>query len=338
MRRFTATACALALVGSVAAQGDAADSAGPHRGHKRSHNGRIVFQRYVGDIQQLFTINPNGTGIRQVTHATQTSEYGHWSPDGAKILFDRSPIGTGNQLGTLHTVNANGRRDVALTANLAAAGRFAVTPAWSPNGRRVAFRLYTVVRPFSDGIWVMNVNGGGLRQVTRGDPGLATAGPDECDCDEGPSFSPDGRQMTFTRVLNANRAAVFVVRVDGSHLRRLTRWGLDAGDPKWSPDGSRIVYHTYIDPHPGKSSNLFTIRPDGRRTTQLTHHRNGNGNSAYAAWSPDGRFLVFARNPVSLPTHSRNELYIMLAKGGRARRLTHLAQYDAAKPDWGTAP
>ena len=58
-------------------------------------NGPIVFQRYVGNVQQLSsTIKPNGTGLRQVTNGTQTSENPNWSADGSKIIFDRTAIPT----------------------------------------------------------------------------------------------------------------------------------------------------------------------------------------------------------------------------------------------------
>ena len=298
-------------------------------------NGRIVFQRYVGNVQQLFTIKPNGTGLRQVTNGTQTSENPNWSADGSKIIFDRTAIPTGNALGSLFAINANGGTETPLTASLAAAHRFSETPAWSPNGRRIAFRLYTI-SPYSDGIWIMKPDGSKLRQLTRG-PGLAAAGPNDCACDADPRFSPDGRRIVFDREPNAKQAAVFVVNLDGSHLRRLTPWHLDAGLPKWSPDGSRILYSTFLDPHPGRSSNLFTIRPSGTGVRRLTHNRNGNGNSSNPAWSPNGKLIVFTHNRHAKATHSRNDLYVMPARGGRAKRLTHLGRFDANKADWGTA-
>ena len=311
-----------------------ASSTAMHRGSVK--NGRILFQRYVGDIQQLFTIKPDGKGIRQVTSGSQTSEYGNWSPKGSRIVFDRSPAPTGNVLGVIYRMNADGSKVVPLTGDFSASGRFTEAPAWSPDGRQIAFHLYTLAGPYTDGIWVMNRDGSNLRQVTKG-PGLAGAGPTDCACDSDPRFSPDGRRIAFDREPNAVQAAVFVVNVDGSGLRRLTPWRIDAGDPKWSPDGSRLVYASYLDPHPGKSSNLYTIRPDGTRRSKLTHNRGGNGNSAYPAWSPDGKLIVFARNRLALVSHSRNELYIMPANGGRAKRLTFLKRYDAAKPDWGIA-
>ncbi len=52
--------------------------------HRTGRNGRILFQRYVGSVQQLFTINPNGTGLRRLTNSPETSETGNWSADGLK--------------------------------------------------------------------------------------------------------------------------------------------------------------------------------------------------------------------------------------------------------------
>jgi TolB protein len=253
----------------------------------RIKNGRILFQHYVGSAQQLFTVRPDGRGLRQITTGPLTSERGSWSPDGSKIVFDHTPLGEG--LGTLYRTKADGTGEVPLTSRLFAKGRFAQTPAWSPNGRRIVFRLYTL-NPYSDGIWVMNADGSHLRQVTEG-PGPEGAQPNDCICDLSPRFSPNGRQIVFQRILDDPRAARFRVNVDGTHLKRLTPWQLDAGYPRWSPDGSLIAYSRYWDPQAGKSSNLFTIRPNGTHVTQLTHHRDGNGNSAYPAWSPDGKLI-----------------------------------------------
>ena len=132
-------------------------------------------------------------------------------------------------------------------------------PAFSPSGERLAFE-----RPADGGIFVVAVEGGKSLRVTAGG---ATGGAR----DTAATWSPDGARLAFTRVRAAHEAAIFVVRADGSGLRRLTPWSLDASAASWSPDGAKLVFESYSTPHPGKSANLFTIRPDGRAMTQITH-------------------------------------------------------------------
>ena len=74
-------------------------------------------------------------------------------------------------------------------------------------------------------------------------------------------------------VKNQKQAAIFTVNIDGTGLKRLTPWDLDAGNPDWSPDGREILYNPYWDPHPGKFSHIYSMRPDGSHKTQLTHTR-----------------------------------------------------------------
>src|SRR5439155_10699725 len=70
-----------------------------------------------------------------------------------------------------------------------------------------------------------------------------------------------------------DETAIFIVNVDGTNLHQLTLWSELAGDPDWSPDGSKIVYSTHplrVDWGADVESELITIRPDGSGRTVLT--------------------------------------------------------------------
>jgi len=60
------------------------------------------------------------------------------------------------------------------------------------------------------------------------------------DVDSDPTWSPDGKRIAFRHAANG-RSDIFVVNVDGSGFRALTRTG-DGHDPTWSPDGKQIAY------------------------------------------------------------------------------------------------
>ena len=103
----------------------------------------------------------------------------------------------------------------------------------------------------------MNGNGTRLRQLTRFNasrPHSTSVG--------GSAWSPDGKRLVFEagtspRGEPANSLALFVVNADGSGLRRLTPWSLNAGDrPDWSPDGELILFKA---PAKGQHGNLYTI-------------------------------------------------------------------------------
>ena len=148
------------------------------------------------------------------------------------------------------------------------------SPAWAPDGRRVAFTS------FRDGgrqaIYVMNADGSDQHRVS----------PENSLSDDAtPSWSPDGMRIVFasTRPFGTSWT-IWSMNADGTDLRRVSpSWGTD---PAWSPDGSLIAFSG-----PGEAINVMNA--DGSNAWRIT---NGGGFFERGpAWSPDGRWLVFAR-------------------------------------------
>jgi Tol biopolymer transport system component len=291
-----------------------------------AHNGRIVFQANAGRSSQLFTIEPDGTGLRQITHARAKNggpESPTWSPDGRTIAFD-APAGKGVNIFTV----TPGALPVELPLSV---GAFNGDPAYSPDGTLISFdQDVGPSAPTVHGIFVANADGSGAHRLTTGIPTKAAF-------DTESQWSPDGTRLAFTRVRNSKQAAVFVVNVDGTGLSRLTPWNLDAASPDWSPDGRQLLFNSYFDAHRGKFSNIYAIRPDGTHRTVLTHTRPGI-QSFRPAWSPDGTKIVFDRFTPLGKKRGRVDLYTMTRNGKAVRRVTNLPQAFPFAPDWGTAP
>lgn len=148
------------------------------------------------------------------------------------------------------------------------------SPAWSPDGQRIAFTLN--VEMFPD-IYVVNADGSGLTRLT-----------DSPDPDSHPAWSPDGTRIAFDSGPGFSRD-IYVMRADGSHFMRLTDSPWDDTEPAWSPDGSQIVYASASDTVVGERE-LFVINADGTGNMQLT---DGEAMSWDPAWSPDGRRIAF---------------------------------------------
>ena len=319
-----------ALVGAVAGGLPAAAAAQPQGPVSRlathEHNGRIAFQANIGRFPQVFTIEPNGSGLRQVTHVPRHdpgAENPIWSPDGTTIAFDAA-AGKGVNIFTV----SPGEHPAQLPLGV---GAFNGDPAYSRDGTQISFDQDVGPRaPKVHGIFVANADGSNPRRVTTG---IRTTQA----FDTQSQWSPDGNRLVFMSVKNSKQAAIFVVNIDGTGLKRLTPWSLDAGNPDWSPDGRKILFNPYWDPHPGKFSNIFSMRPDGSHRTQLTRARPGVQSFA-PAWSPDGTKIVFVRFTPIGKQNGRLDLFTMNSDGTRVRRVTNMPRAFPTNPDWGTAP
>jgi TolB protein len=122
---------------------------------------------------------------------------------------------------------------------------------------------------------------------------------------------------------------VYVIGADGAGLRRLTPWALNAGDnPDWFPDGTWILFHTYVE-QSSPQSQYFLIHPDGSGRRQITHFPNGT-YVASASFSPDGKSIVFGTGPEG----GYIDVFTMRLDGTGVRRVTRSPLWDSA-PDRG---
>ena len=311
--------------------GASALAAVPALGTAPGKNGQIVYARFP----TLWVINADGSGERKLPHAKRSEAHNpDWSPDGSRIAFERCSANNCE----IWIVSADGTREKRLGPDCLRlpddACRDRGTPAWSPDGKRIAFGQGSkAVREgklkFSE-IFIMNADGSGARQVTR----LTAGKPFAMDINR-PMWSPDGKQLVF-EMQNfktadpPNRRALFVVNVDGSGLRQLTDWSMNGGDhPDWSPDGKLILFRSVstANRHHG---NLYTIHPDGTGLKRLTTYPAPK-TILSGSFSPDGKWITFSRfNESPYPA-----IYVMQADGTRVRRVTQ--RTGLYEPDWGPA-
>ena len=151
-------------------------------------------------------VHADGSGYRELPRNIPLA--GAWSPDGQRIAVVQvahsfADAGNPTKLG-LFVMNADGSNARRVARN-ATSGE----PAWSPNGRRIAFRRFEgkLGSIGNSNLFVVNADGSGLRRLTRNAENLRWF-----------AWSPDGRTIAFLR-----DREVYVVKADGSGGRRLTQ-------------------------------------------------------------------------------------------------------------------
>jgi hypothetical protein len=140
-------------------------------------------------------------------------------------------------------------------------------PAWSPDGQQIAYRTFSGA--FAD-IHVMSADGSGDATLTT------SSGEDTV-----PSWSPDGTKIAFASEREGN-FEIYVMDADGGNQTRLTtNAGFDYY-PNWSPDGSKIAF--------SRGAQIIVMSANGSGQTAIPSSEDGGGDPA---WSPDGSRIAF---------------------------------------------
>ena len=262
-------------------------------------NGKIAFESTRNSSTgQIYTVNPDGSGVTQLTFTSADNSYPELSADGKQIVFES--LRDGNH--EIYVMNADGTGQTRLTNN----SDIDNVPTWSPDSTKIAF---TSLRDGNEEIYVMNTDGTGQTNLTNNSAS-----------DANPVWSPDGTKIAFHSDRNGS-PYIFVMNTDGSGVTQLTTSGSDGG-PAWSPDGTKIAFPS------DRNGNLdiYVMNADGSGQTQLTFDSVG---AAGPAWSPDGTKIIFESQ-----RDSNYEVYMMNSDGTGQTNLTNNSAVDF-RANWG---
>jgi Tol biopolymer transport system component len=205
----------------------------------------------ISGINDIFKMNPDGTGVVKLTHSESFNGSPGWSPDG-KITFvsDRR-----NHQGRMeiHVMNADGSNVRRLTT-LPSEAMYEDAPRFSPDGSRIVFTRY-ITDPGRSALFTVRVRGGGLKQLTPWGNGANDA-----------DYSPDGKKIVFEAYPNKwCGGEIYMVDSDGHNLTNITdnRCQAGSGDPVWSPKGNKILFAEANFFSGGFGFGLATMNPDG---------------------------------------------------------------------------
>src|SRR5918998_44019 len=160
-------------------------------------------------INDIFKVNPDGTGLVKLTHSGFNSDPG-WSPDGQKIAFGsdrRNGAGTGRE--DIYIMRSDGSHARRVSTLPEKAG-YDTAPRFSPNGNRLVFTRYINEELGRSALFTVNVDGSGLKQITPW--GISTGDAD---------WAPDGKKLVV-EFDNRCHAEIYTVDPDGKNLKNIT--------------------------------------------------------------------------------------------------------------------
>jgi Tol biopolymer transport system component len=241
--------------------------------------------------------------VRALTSDLAYNLDGAWSPDGSRVAFQSSRDGRDD----IYVMNLSSGSVRRLTD-----GRgFNEYPDWSPDGRLILFSSSRdgVNDPYGIGyyrdIYVMRADGSDTHRLSRHEGIFG-----------GAAWNPDGRSLVFV-ASHGDGWDVFTMQADGSRIEQVTNFSSSGGGanyPRWSPDGSRVLYFGAV----AKGSPLLIYwQATGQQQTHAVTVARPGQDDLYPDWSRDAKWIVFERTG---PTGS--ELFAVRPDGTGLSQLT----------------
>ena len=295
---------ALAMLALASAALIAFSADRPARAAFPGQNGRIAFDSNRDGDFEIFRINADRTGERQLTHNDETDYGAAVSADGKRIAFFSERDGNGE----VYVMRADGTHERNVSKNDAEDNE----PFFTPNGKRIVFQSDRDDNAYD--IYSMRLDGTGVRRLTEdplgdGAPTVAADGriiwvrdrsSGSCGRDgtrerpitEGhddnyPNVSPNGKRIVFERRPEGDiYREIFSKRIAGGPARRLTRNDDADFAPVFSPDGERIAWDG------GPLGDVRVMRTDGTHKHRVTLSPSVD---EYADWDESPSDLIRGR-------------------------------------------
>lgn len=230
----------------------------------------VLFDVFRGEQLAAMTFSGSASELRYTAHRIADAIYerltGSPGVAATRIAYITSDGGLRSQRVTLEVADSDGHNPQTIVSS----GDPIMSPAWSPDGRRLA---YVSFENRQTAIYIQEM-ATGKRERVAGYKGINGS----------PAWSPDGRSLAMCLSKGGN-PDIYVLDLLSRDLRQVTdHFAIDT-EPAWSPDGSHLLFTS------GRGGNpqIYKVPVTGGTATRVTFENDYNGRASYA---PDGRSIV----------------------------------------------
>ncbi len=264
---------------------------------------KLYFVSARGGSKEIWQMDYDGAGQKQLTHLGSIALSPHVSPDGSRVAFSG--------------VTKDGWQILMYSLELGRLVSFPhfggdnYSPSWASDGQNLAF---SSSRTGNTEIYAVSALGGNVRRLTES---------------KGPDVSPTWNPKTNAQIAwvsgRTGLPQIYTMASDGTNVSRMTDQGY-AVSPSWSPNGQFLAFAWVRHYGPGApgASDIYIMDVASKQWAQLTHD---GGRNDFPSWAPDGRHIVFQSNRTG-----KVQIWTMLADGSQQRQLT--TSGENSQPNW----
>ena len=248
---------------------------------------------------QVWVVNSNGTGLVRLSTGDNQDMNPVWDVGGTLIYFIRWDE---NGVGKIWRMNSDGTNKIALTTSNYSEFDCSVSP---------------------DGLSLLAATARGIiRYSSTGSVEKCVAATGE---DDQPDYAPEGARMAYVRKGN-----IWVRNLDGSGLLQLTTGDHFETTPRWSPDGTKILFAS---DRQGDTRRLWFVQPDGTNLQRVFNDQTepASVSDSDPSWSRDSTKIAFSREG-----DDSCEIWTANANGTVLTQVTHTVARPQLTPEAGT--
>jgi len=242
-----------------------------HYGVSVAPDGRLIYVSDHSGKNDLWSVNADGTGLRQLTDATHKDQSPVVSPDGRYIVFQSCRNANSDRAYNIWRVDADGRNPVQLTH-----GTYDSEPVFSPDGESV---VYVAREDHVPKLRRVPIGGGEPVPLTD-------------EFSQHPAFSPDGKVLVYYRMNQKQRDQrhfVFIPAQGGAPLKTLPAPKNFGSVMHWAPTGDALLYRD------NTITSIWLLPLEGTPPSPILKLRNQTLSTF--RFSPDGRRLAYSSGP-----------------------------------------